>query len=133
MKILIIQSDTNERMLLMTPLIRSLKIELDTIVHLAINQSSMELFHGNPYVDMLHRYDQSPGPLRRKLRLESFDMIIDLKNNFRSKIIRTRIGAKTIAFKRNQLKFDRYKRKAHLFFKKKNSVGGKAFQTDETS
>lgn len=103
MKILIIQAVSRKDALLITPVLRVLKSNLDAEVHLLVKSELKEFFTQNPYVDELHDNEQSLSKLRTEFKSKRFDIVLDLQNSFRSKILRYGIAKKRLIFKSNRL------------------------------
>ncbi len=102
MKILIIQAVSRKDALLVSPVLRVLKSTLDAEVHILVNSELKELFITNPYIDQLHDTNQSLARLRSDIKNLSFDLIIDLRNNWRSKLIRLGNSKRNLVFKSNR-------------------------------
>lgn len=86
MKILIIRFSSIGDIVLTTPVIRCLK-ETDGLhaeVHYVTKKAYAGIIQSNPYVDMVHVYDDDFGKLVKSLRAEQFDFIVDLHNSIRS-------------------------------------------------
>lgn len=98
MKILIIGPDSSEKVLLATPSIRVLKTALEAEVHLVLHKSHENLLQNNPYLTKTHIYNDSILLIRNSLKKLRPEAVIDLRNNLKSKILRTGLSKKTIAF-----------------------------------
>lgn len=94
MKILIIRYSSMGDIILTTPVVRCLKKTegLHVEVHYATKRVFAGMLDANPYVDMVHVFDDDFGDLVRRLWREQFDLVIDLHNNIRS--LRTRLSIK---------------------------------------
>jgi ADP-heptose:LPS heptosyltransferase len=98
-KILVLRFSSIGDIVLTTPVVRVLKTSLDNAeVHFATKASFTGIFEANPYVDKVHRLEDSLMALIRDLRKEKFDYIIDLHNNLRTRIISGLLGVKTYRF-----------------------------------
>lgn len=86
MKILIIRFSSIGDIVLTTPVIRCLKktAGLHAEVHYVTKKAYAGIVQNNPYVDMVHVYDDDFGQLAKSLRAEQFDFIADLHNSIRS-------------------------------------------------
>ena len=101
MKILILRFSSIGDIVLTTPVIRTLKTQLlDAEIHYATKQSYTSLLQENPYIDKIHPLDDSLNDLIANLKMERFDLIIDLHNNLRTRIIKFRLGVKSISFRK---------------------------------
>lgn len=100
-KILIIRFSSIGDIVLTTPVIRCLKVQVkDVEVHYATKAAFAVLLKENPYIDKLHLLQDDLQSLISKLRSEKFDLIIDLHNNLRTSIIKLALQKKSYAFKK---------------------------------
>lgn len=78
--------------ILTTPVVRCLKktVGLNAEIHYVTRKAYAGIMEANPYVDMVHVFDDDFGDLIRYLWREQFDLLIDLHNNIRS--LRTRLS-----------------------------------------
>ncbi len=100
MKILIIRFSSIGDIVLSTPVIRVIKTQLNADVHFATDEKHKSVLENNPYLNKTHTFKNSIRELFRELKEESFDFIVDLENNFGTKIITTRLGVKCYSFKK---------------------------------
>ena len=101
MKILILRFSSIGDIVLTTPVIRTLKTQLaDSEIHYATKHSFSSILEENPYVDKIHRLGDSLNDLIRNLRMERFDLIIDLHNNLRTRIIKSMLRVKSKSFRK---------------------------------
>jgi ADP-heptose:LPS heptosyltransferase len=99
MKILILRFSSIGDIVLATPVIRCLKTQIPNAeVHFATKKSFLSIISENPYIDKIHLLHESLGNLVNELKLEKFDVIIDLHHNLRTKIIKFRLGVKSHSF-----------------------------------
>jgi ADP-heptose:LPS heptosyltransferase len=109
MKILILRFSSIGDIVLTTPVIRTLKSQLeDASIHYATKKEFGILLENNPYVDKVHTLENSLNDLVRELKKEQFDYVIDLHHNVRTKIIKTRLRRPSYTLKKlNLLKWIR--------------------------
>jgi ADP-heptose:LPS heptosyltransferase len=100
MKILIIRFSSIGDIVLTTPVIRTVKTQLETEVHFATKIQFSGILEANPYIDRMHFLHGSLPELIRELRKEKFDYIIDLHNNLRTRMIKVALGVKSFSFKK---------------------------------
>jgi ADP-heptose:LPS heptosyltransferase len=100
MKILIIRFSSIGDIVLTTPVVRTVKTQLEAEVHFASKIQYQPILETNPYIDRLHFLGSSLPDLIRELRSEKFDYVIDLHNNLRTRIIKTALGVKAFSFKK---------------------------------
>lgn len=92
MKILIIRLSSIGDIVLTTPVIRTLKTQLDAQVHFATKRKYEYLLSDNPYLDKKHFLDDRLADLISELRQENFDVLIDLHHNLRTALIKWRLN-----------------------------------------
>ncbi len=101
MKILILRFSSIGDIVLTTPVVRTLKTQLeDAEIHYATKASYASILTSNPYIDKLHLLDHNLGELISTLKKERYDVIIDLHNNLRTKRVTWSLGVKTYRFKK---------------------------------
>ncbi|MEM8895210.1 MAG: glycosyltransferase family 9 protein [Bacteroidota bacterium] len=107
MKILILRFSSIGDIVLTTPVVRTVKTQLeDCEVHYATKKSYAGMIESNPYVDKVHLLDDKLGDLIKQLKKEKFDFVIDLHNNLRTRIIKMRLGVKSKSF--NKLNWQKW-------------------------
>jgi len=89
MKILIIRFSSIGDIVLTTPVIRALKIQLDdVIIHYCAKPQYCLLLEDNPYLDLIFPFSDT-NAFHRELKRQQYDFVVDLQKNFMSyKIIR---------------------------------------------
>ncbi len=87
-KILIIRFSSIGDIVLTTPVIRTIKTQLDCKVHYCTKPGYAPILRENPYIDKLHVLDNGLRGLISELKKEKFDLIIDLHHNLRTSIIK---------------------------------------------
>ena len=98
-KVLIIRFSSIGDIVLTTPVIRNLKTQLlDAEIHFCTKLGFRQLVEHNPYLDKIHYLEDNLNDLIKKLKEEKYDVIIDLHNNLRTRIIKSRIQAKSHSF-----------------------------------
>ncbi|WP_423146344.1 glycosyltransferase family 9 protein [Rubrolithibacter danxiaensis] len=107
MKILIIRFSSIGDIVLTTPVIRCLKLQLPEVqVHYLTKSGFKAVLQNNPYIDKLHILDKSLSETIGKLKEEKFDLVIDLHHNLRTAILKRRLGIKSFSF--NKLNFKKW-------------------------
>jgi len=105
MKILILRFSSIGDLVLTTPVIRTVKTQLDKAeVHFATKLQYKDLFEANPYVDKMHYLQDSLGDLIRELKKERFDYVIDLHHNFRTFRVKRALGVQSYIFNKLNIK-----------------------------
>lgn len=98
-KILVLRFSSIGDIVLTTPVVRTLKVQLDeTEIHYCTKKNYAGIVENNPYIDKVHLLDNSLNELIRKLKKEKYDYVIDLHNNLRTRIIKFRLGVKSFSF-----------------------------------
>lgn len=98
-KILIIRFSSIGDIVLTTPVIRTLKTQLDDVeVHYCTKKGYKSILQENPYIDKLYLLDGELSELVDKLKQENYDYVIDLHKNLRTMIIKRKLGVKSYAF-----------------------------------
>lgn len=88
-KILIIRFSSIGDIVLTTPVIRCIKQQITGVeVHFTVKKTFLPVVEANPYIDKIHILDGELGDLKRRLKAERFDYIVDLHQNLRSWSIR---------------------------------------------
>lgn len=101
-KFLIIRFSSIGDIVLTTPVIRCLKLQVpDVQIHYLTKKSFESILKTNPYIDKLHLLDDSLKKTTDQLLEENFDYIIDLHHNLRSSLVKSRL--KVLSFSFNKL------------------------------
>lgn len=80
MKILVIRLSSIGDIVLTSPVVRILKKQLNAEVHFLTKTNFSSWLSHNPYIDVIHHYEEGNNPLKK----EEFDLIIDLHHNLRT-------------------------------------------------
>jgi len=103
-KVLIIRFSSIGDIVVCTPVIRCIKTQIGCQVHFLQKERFKEVLSDNPYIDK-HFYLEQTG-LRSSLKMEGYDLVIDLHKNLRSVRIKNWLNVKSITyFKANVEKF----------------------------
>lgn len=106
-KFLIIRLSSIGDIVLTTPVIRCLKEQVkDAEIHFLVKRQFLPVISANPYIDKFHCLDDNLSLVIKMIKEEHFDYIIDLHNNIRSFIIKSRIGIKS--FTVNKINFRKW-------------------------
>jgi ADP-heptose:LPS heptosyltransferase len=85
MKFLVIRFSSIGDIVLTTPAIRCLKLQVpDAEVHFLSKQSMKAVTEANPYIDKFYYFSSDLDSLIQALKAEQYDYIIDLHKNFRT-------------------------------------------------
>ncbi len=106
-KVLVIRFSSIGDIVLTTPVVRNLKTQLpDSEIHYCTKKSFHTLLKANPYIDKIHLLEDDLGALVKSLQQEKFDYVVDLHNNIRTRIIKTRLKSPSAAF--NKLNLEKW-------------------------
>lgn len=106
-KILVLRFSSIGDIVLTTPVVRTLKTQLDKAeIHYCTKPQYKEIVEHNPYIDKVHTLNKTLSDTLRDLRAEGFDYVIDLHKNLRTAIIKARLGVKSYAF--DKLNFEKW-------------------------
>jgi heptosyltransferase-2 len=98
---------------LTTPVVRHLKQQVEDVeVHYLTKAGFRSVLENNPYIDRLWLFKDDLKTLIQSLKSESFDLIIDLHQNLRTRRIKMALRVPSESF--NKLNFEKW---AHVNFK----------------
>lgn len=103
-KILIVRFSSIGDIVLTSPIIRCVKKQLNAEIHFCTKRSYGEILEGNPYISKHWLLNGNLAKLSAELKLEKFDLIIDLHQNWRSRYLSFQLGSKTIGFNKLNIK-----------------------------
>jgi ADP-heptose:LPS heptosyltransferase len=107
MKILVLRFSSIGDIVLTTPVVRCLKTQLDDAeVHYVSKIQYKTILENNPYIDKLFFLKEDLSDLVAELKPERYDLIIDLHNNLRTRILKFRLGARSFSF--NKLNVEKW-------------------------
>ncbi len=106
-KILIIRFSSIGDIVLTSPVIRCLKLQIGAEIHYLTKQPFVTLLENNPHVSKVFAIEKRVGEVLPILRQEKYDYIIDLHHNLRTFLIKWRLPfVKSYAFKK--LNFEKW-------------------------
>lgn len=95
-KILVIRFSSIGDIVLTTPVVRALKVQLDDVeIHFCTKVQYKSLVEHNPYVDKIILLEGRLGKLITLLKKERYDYVVDLHNNLRTRVIKSRLGVRS--------------------------------------
>ena len=107
MKILILRFSSIGDIILTTPIVRCLKLQLPNAeIHYLTKSVFSSLLTNNLYIDKVHCYNNNLNEIIHNLKDEKFDYIIDLHNNIRTTIVKFRLFKPSSTF--NKLNFKKW-------------------------
>ncbi len=109
-KILIIRLSSLGDILLTTPIIRAIKTQFSQIkIDMLIREEYADVIKLNPYIDkkiLFKKDDNSNVVLIDQLRNNSYDLVVDLQNNLRSKKVASSLKVNSVKFDKRS--FDKF-------------------------
>lgn len=82
MKLLVIRLSSIGDIVMTTPLIRCLKLQMEgSDIHYLTGASYQEVLRGNPHLTAIHAWKENDGTMGERLKAEDFDLVIDLQND----------------------------------------------------
>ncbi len=101
MKFLVIRFSSIGDIVLASPVLRCLKLQLpDAEVHFLTKQSFKAVTEANPYVDRFFYFQKNLDELIQQFKKEQYDYVIDLHKNFRTFKIKQSLSCKSLTFKK---------------------------------
>ncbi|MFI5162427.1 MAG: glycosyltransferase family 9 protein [Sphingobacteriales bacterium] len=105
MKILVIRFSSMGDIIYTTPVVRCLKTQLpDAEVHFLTKPAFKYIYDNNPYIDKLLLLKSTLNETIGEIKAEHYDYIIDLHNNLRTFLIKTRTGIKSSSYKKQPIR-----------------------------
>jgi ADP-heptose:LPS heptosyltransferase len=105
MKILILRFSSIGDIVLTTPVIRTLKTQLEDVeIHYATKQNYRAILDHNHYIDKLFLLQNSLTSLISQLKEEHYDYIIDLHHNLRTQLIKASLKGKAYSYDKLNIK-----------------------------
>lgn len=107
-KILIIRFSSIGDIVLTTPMIRSLKKQLEgeVEIHYITKSSYTTLLSSNPYISKIYSINKSTNECIEELKNEKYDYIVDLHKNLRSSRIKKALQGFSFSF--NKLNYEKW-------------------------
>lgn len=106
LKILVIRFSSIGDIVLTTPVIRCLKLQLDAEVHFLTKQSYASILKTNPYLSKVWAIKSTVSEVHKALKQEQFDYIIDLHKNLRTIHLQLLLQKKMYGFQK--LNFEKW-------------------------
>ncbi len=101
MKILVIRFSSIGDIVLTSPVVQALKeADENREIHFLTKNIYSGLLESSPYVDEIHCIAKDINEVIDELREHQFDLIVDLHNNLRSRLLKFQLGRPTRTFKK---------------------------------
>jgi ADP-heptose:LPS heptosyltransferase len=105
-KILVIRFSSIGDIVLTTPVIRALHLQLGAEVHFLTKGTFAPIIQTNPHVAKVITLSGDFGEMIRALKMEDYDHVIDLHHNIRTKRIKVALGIAATSF--HKLNFEKW-------------------------
>lgn len=102
-KILVIRFSSIGDIVLTSPVVRCLKNQTGAQIHFLVKKAYADVIKGSPYIDRIHFFEDTQKSLA-VLKMEKFDLIVDLQKNLKSSLISIKLRSKTITFDKLNIK-----------------------------
>lgn len=101
MKLLVIRFSSIGDIVLTTPVLRCLKKQIPGVeIHFLTKEKFKSVTIHNPHINKFFYYNNNLGTLKKELKNENYDYVIDLHKNPRSLMIRMALGKKTYSYRK---------------------------------
>lgn len=99
MKILIVRFSSIGDVVLTTPVVRALKLQIpNSEIHYITKKAFKEVLEHNPHIDRLFTIEKSISEVLPALKKEKYDFVIDLHKNTRTLALKLKLGRPAYAF-----------------------------------
>ena len=103
-KILIIRFSSIGDIVLTSPIVRCLNLQTKAKIHYLTKYKYLDLVQYNPHIEKVYTFNDNDFKILNLLKLENYDLIIDLHNNFKSFYIKRYLNIKTYTTKKHIFK-----------------------------
>tara|TARA_B110000003_G_C16643708_1_gene531171 strand:- start:2329 stop:3297 length:969 start_codon:yes stop_codon:yes gene_type:complete len=104
LKILVIRFSSIGDIVLTTPVLRCLKLQLNCDIDYLTKESYKELLYSNTNINNIFLLSDNSKEIINSLRSQHYDIVVDLQNNFRSLKIRIALGIKSYVLEKENIK-----------------------------
>lgn len=105
-KYLIIRFSSIGDIVLTTPVIRCLKKQTRAEIHFLTKRNFQNLLQPNPFLDKIFSFEKNLTEIIPQLKLEKYDVVIDLHNNLRSWKVKQSLDCPALSF--DKLNFEKW-------------------------
>jgi len=103
-KILVVRFSSIGDIVLTSPVLRCLKSQLSSELHFLTKIKYLQVIKNNPNIDKLYTISNSTSEILHDLKLEKYDLIIDLHCNLRSLYLSKKLRVKSIGYQKQNIK-----------------------------
>ncbi len=101
MKILIVRFSSIGDIVLTTPVVRAISRQLhDSEIHYLTKKRYASIVYPNPHVVKVHTIEKSVDEVLEELKMEHFDMIVDLHHNLRTTGLKSKLKRPAVTFRK---------------------------------
>ncbi len=97
-KILLIRFSSIGDIVLTTPVVRAIKEQTDSELHVLTKKTYKGIYETNPHIDKVHFFLKSTNECLHDLMSEKFDVIVDLQKSIRSHKLKKKLKIKSYSF-----------------------------------
>ncbi len=98
-KILVLRFSSIGDIVLCSPVVRQLK-QMSCELHFMCKQKYAYLLEHNPHIDQIHTFEKSVNEVLPSLKAHSFDYVIDLHHNIRTKRVKSTLKTQSFTFRK---------------------------------
>ncbi len=99
MKILVLRFSSIGDIVLTSPVIRCLKIQVrNAEIHYLTKSKFKQILENNPSIDKLITFEKSTKEVLSLLKSENYDFVVDLHNNIRTLSLKSKLSVKSASF-----------------------------------
>ena len=104
LKILVVRFSSIGDIVITSPVVRCLKNQLKAEIHYITNDRYSSIVHNNPNIDKVYTISNSISEVLDSLKLERYDIVIDLHKNIRSYSLTSKLNTRKISYNKYTLK-----------------------------
>lgn len=105
MKILLVRFSSIGDIVLTSPVSRNVKTQISGVkIHYLTRKKFKSLLEFDPHLDKIHVFDDNLSSVVEELKKEKFDLILDLHNNIRSRIVSLALNRPTVHFSKENIR-----------------------------
>ncbi|MDF1695575.1 MAG: glycosyltransferase family 9 protein [Saprospiraceae bacterium] len=98
MKVLVVRFSSIGDIVLTSPIVRALKLQLDAEVHFITKKKFLGVVDQNERIDKVYTIDKEITEILSELKNEAYDIVVDLHKNLRSKRLIFSLGVPSYSF-----------------------------------
>ena len=98
MKVLVVRFSSIGDIVLTSPVVRALRLQLDAEVHFITKKKFSAVVANNPGIEKIYTIEKEITEVTSQLKKENYDYIIDLHKNLRSRRLIFSLGVRSVSF-----------------------------------